>query len=101
MAQGWLKGAAAALWDTGCFRTIQKGGGLRPPPFWMVLKHPGAAQNPKTTDFHPNPQAPLGPAEVTFKIDDLRPVKKSPMKQLRAGYLKAVWRELLGAAKWP
>jgi hypothetical protein len=38
----------------GGFRTIQKGGGLRPPPFWMVLKPPGAAQTPKMTDFHSN-----------------------------------------------
>ena len=35
----------------GGFKTIQKGGGLRPPPCWMVLKPPGAAQTPKMTDF--------------------------------------------------
>ena len=34
------------------------GVGVRPPPFWMVLKLPGAAQTPKTTDFQPNPKLP-------------------------------------------
>ena len=42
----------------GGFKTIQRGGGLRPPPFWMVLKPPGAAQTPKTIDFQPNPKPP-------------------------------------------
>ena len=37
----------------GC-KTIQKRGGRSPPPFWMVLKHPGAAQTPKMTDFQKN-----------------------------------------------
>jgi len=37
-------------------KTIQRGGGLRPPPLWVVWKPPGPAQIPKTTDFQPNPK---------------------------------------------
>ena len=52
----------------GGFRSIQKGGGLRPPPFWMVLKPPGAAQTPKTDPKNParlpsGTQAFVGPDE--------------------------------------
>jgi len=42
----------------GGFKTIQRGGGLRAPSLWMVLKPPGAAQTSKTTDFQPNSQPP-------------------------------------------
>ncbi len=38
----------------GCFNAIQKGGGLRPPPFRMVLKPAGAVQTPKRNDVHSN-----------------------------------------------
>ena len=30
---------------------FQKGGGLRPPPFWRVSRPPGAAQTPNIDDF--------------------------------------------------
>jgi hypothetical protein len=46
-----ILGVWAAL---GGFRTIQKGWGLSPKPFWMVLKLPGAAQTPKMTDAPSN-----------------------------------------------
>ena len=52
-------GHVGGLGGPGGFKTIQKGGGLRPPPLWMALKHPGAAQTPKTTDFQPNPKPPF------------------------------------------
>ena len=42
----------------GAIKTIQKGGGLRPTHFWMVLKPPGAAQTPKTTEFQPKSKPP-------------------------------------------
>ena len=38
----------------GALEPFKKGGGLRPPPFWMVFKPPGAAQTPKMTDFQSN-----------------------------------------------
>jgi len=46
--------------------TFQKGGGLRPPPFWKASRPPGAAQNPK--------------------IDDFRSVKKSYIKNIGVSF---------------
>ncbi len=46
-------GSVFGVWAApGGFKSIQKGGGLRPPHFWMVLKPPGAAQTPKTDPKH-------------------------------------------------
>ena len=57
LAQGWFRGAAAALWDTReAFETSLKAVGFALPPLRMVQKHPGAARNPKTTEsHHPTP----------------------------------------------
>jgi len=56
----WLKiGRFRGLGGPGGLKNYRKkGGGLRPPPLWMVLRPPGAAQTPKTTDFQPNPKPP-------------------------------------------
>ena len=55
----WLNSVVFGVWAApGGFKTIQGGGGRSPPPFWMALKHPGAAQTPKTTDFQPNANPP-------------------------------------------
>ncbi len=44
-----LFGSVLGVWAVpGVFKTIQTGGGLRPPSFWVLLKSPGAAQTPKT-----------------------------------------------------
>ncbi len=37
-------------------KTIPEGGGLRPPPFGMVVGAAGAAQTPKLDDFRPAPK---------------------------------------------
>ena len=42
----------------GALKLTKKVEGFAPPPLWMVLKHPGTAQTPKTTDFQPNPKPP-------------------------------------------
>ena len=56
-------------------KTFQTGGGLRPPPFWKVLRPPGAAQTPK--------------------IDDLRSVKKSYIKNLGVDVLESVEEDMV------
>ena len=47
----WFSGSGR---PRGALKPSKKVGGFAPPPFWMVLKHPGAAQTPKTTDFQKN-----------------------------------------------
>jgi len=64
LAEGGLgfawKSVVFGVWAApGGFKTIQKGGGRNPPAFWMVLKPPGAAQTPKTTDLQPIQNPPL------------------------------------------
>lgn len=44
-----IVGSVFGVWEApGGIKTIQKGGGLRLPSFWMVLKPPAAAQTLKT-----------------------------------------------------
>ncbi len=55
-AKSWLYfGSFFFVWGIlvapGALETLQKGGGLCPPPFWRVSRAPGAAQTPKMTDF--------------------------------------------------
>ncbi len=46
------KSAIFGVWAAlGALETLQKGGGLCPPPFARVSRAPGAAQTPKMTDF--------------------------------------------------
>ena len=44
-------GFSGSGWHRAALETIPNGGGLRPPPFGMVSRPPGAAQTPKMTDF--------------------------------------------------
>jgi len=50
-----LTGRKSSIWGVwaapGGRETLQKVGGLRPPPFWKVSRPPGAAQTPKIDDF--------------------------------------------------
>ena len=46
------KSSILGVWATlGGRGTLQKGGGLRPPPCWKVSRPPGVAQTPKIDDF--------------------------------------------------
>ena len=63
-------GSVFGIWAApGGFKTVQKRGGRSSPPFWMVLKPPGAAQTPKTD--------PTNSGQTAFRYPD-RSLLKAP-----------------------